>query len=484
MLYPKKAPSVISKDDQSKRLISKHQREELKRVLTEKYQNMYNVEDKAALEQKIDNAIGNTNKITSTQLQNLENSIKNGMAQGNPKATNYNPYGDDDALSVRSGISKMSGASNLNEVDTTNPRKSQPLILESTARPQVSNYKHEEEEWADIYKHNNQYYIEEDRLEKIRQQENKLRFKDELDFQVEQKQKVKEKNDDQKKIDHEQIMMRLEREEAKEKKKILERKEKTMYEKKMRDLQMKEIKNQRKQDLKEHKTLDKILLNQIKEQITKEEANERQKKQQELTMMRKVINDIEENKQRQETFKEKERLEEIELQRKYNELTIQQEQQRAQEFAVKEERIKKIMEAGKEALVQLYDEKLKKQDDKLKHWEEKNERRLQQAELAQKDEAWRRKLETRAYLDQQIEERKYKKMEEKQRSNDQAQYWKNENERYEDFQKSRDEFKRSRQKEYAEELKKQIEEKIEEKKVGNLLLSLREQQWKKKPGFA
>ena len=486
MSYPKKPPSLASKEEKSNKTISKKQREELKRLLAEKYQDLYKVEDQSVLNAKIDRALGGGSKLTGAQLQELENSIKNGATAKNTLAqrvTIANKNVDDDALSVRSGISKMSGATNLGEIDFTNTKKSQPLVIDyGTVKPQTSQYKFEAQEWADIYKHNNEYYKEEEMLEKKRVAESKKRFREELDFLVMQKEKAKEKDVIQKQIDHEQIIKRLEIENAKEKKKADEMKEKIMYEKKMRDLQLKQNKIQRRQEQKENKTLDKIILHQINEQITKEKEIERKRKEQELTMMRKVINEIEDNKVRREQQKQMDRQEEVNMQNKYNEMVDAQERQRQEEFQAKEERIRQIMEAGKAALVQLYDEKLKKQEDKIKHWEDKNERRLQAADQEEKRQAWLRKLDTRAYLEEQMEEKKLRQQDEKEKYYKQAEYWKNENQKFEQFQKSKAEFNKERQKQYAAELKQQIEEKLEEKRVGNLLLTLREQQWNKKPG--
>jgi len=99
---------------------------------------------------------------------------------------------------------------------------------------------------------------------------------------------------------------------------------------------------------------------------------------------------------------------------------------------------------------------------------------LQQIEEEKLAERHRRNMENKAYLDQQVVDKHAKKRNEKEQFNEQAKVWKVENEQYAVFLKEKEDVKVQKKKEHVDLLKKQIIEKHEEKKIGNLLLSMRD----------
>lgn len=118
--------------------------------------------------------------ITADGLKNLEDNIK---AQTAAHPQHQQTVRQDDEESVKSGISKMSGASNFDAMDRYTQKKS--LNKEDDAKSELSKTKKlqgthikkpendlafldEENEWAAIYKYNKFLYDKEEDLKKQR----------------------------------------------------------------------------------------------------------------------------------------------------------------------------------------------------------------------------------------------------------------------------------------------------------------------------
>jgi len=299
----------------------------------------------------------------------------------------------------------MSGASDLNsqELDAKpGDNKSHTLTTDNRANKSATGkkYKNDEEEWAEIYKTNNQLYKQEADFLKVKNQVKKQDFRSELDGQVKIKEARKLEEQEQVKIDAEQIKIRLEREEEKERKKLADAKAKIYYEKQLRDEQMKEIIKNRKFESKQAKNLDNYIVQNLKREKLEEDEERQRKRESDLVGMRKVLADNEVKRQKGIEQSKIERQENIRLQELYTKMVDQQEAQRAADFKAKEDRLNKIIEQGKNAKVVVVDEREKRQLMKLAKHEEKKEKRLNDLEAAKQEEIRRRKLENKEYLDQ------------------------------------------------------------------------------------
>jgi len=130
----------------------------------------------------------------------------------------------------------------------------------------IQNKVEEEREWAEIYKNNNEVYKNLDTVQKIRQAEEKKKFKKDLDLLVSERNERKKLLEEEKKVDLHQVISRVQLEEEKERKRIVEAKAKIKYEKEMRDKQLKEILYARKQEAKEQRRIDRFIVQKIREE--------------------------------------------------------------------------------------------------------------------------------------------------------------------------------------------------------------------------
>jgi hypothetical protein len=479
MIYPKKTAGKDSDTvSSSKKVISKEQRDALKKMISEKYTNMYPDKDPAAIKKQVEDFIAGNNNINTATLKQLDRQLADGdRALAQTAGQPVDLFRDD--VSEKSGVSKMSGASDLNSKDLNakqNDGKSQTLLTDNRTSKSAAGktYRNDEEEWADIYKTNNAIYKQEKDLVKVKTIVEKDKFREELDAQVKIKQEKKRQELEQVKIDAEQIKKRVEKEEEKEKKKTQAYHDKIMYEKKLRDEQLKEIVKSRKHEVKQAKQLDKFIVENIKREKQEEEEEIIRKRQADLAAMKKVLEDNEVKRLKAIETSKQERDENIKLQEMYSKMVEQQEAQRAADFKAKEDRINAIIEQGKNAKVVVTDEREKRQLAKVAKHEAIKEKKLTQIEQDKLAERHRRNMENKAYLDQQVVDKHARKKDEKDQFNEQARVWKSENEQYAVFLKDKEEAKVQKKKEHVVLLKKQIIEKHEEKKIGNLLLSMRD----------
>lgn len=84
----------------------------------------------------------------------------------------------------------------------------------------------------------------------------------------------------------------------------------------------------------------------------------------------------------------------------YAKMIEKREKEREKEFRAKEERIKKILESGKDIIGKPIDSREKRQDEKLKVWEARLEKRLQEEEEREKAVVNKKKVDTKAMLEQ------------------------------------------------------------------------------------
>ena len=116
----------------------------------------------------------NTNTVNGTALEKLENNVKNITQQ---KGGIQNQDGEDDDKSIKSGHSKMSGASNFDDIDkftTQNIKKkndnedtykNKKLTALNIVKPENDlDFLEEDNEWAAIFKYNRYLYEKENEL--------------------------------------------------------------------------------------------------------------------------------------------------------------------------------------------------------------------------------------------------------------------------------------------------------------------------------
>jgi hypothetical protein len=284
--------SARSTSSQPGTLINYNKREKLKSLLIEKFTKKYNLKtNEPLIEQEVKSFI-NKEKLTEKDLKNLdgkiydlikkkyslqqlENHLK-GDENINDRLSNMGDYMDeekkrvqtaysrrcdDDAMSVRSGLS---GASKLSQVK---PRKKElddddlDNISCVSHREPVNriNFGNEKDEWNAINKYNQQVFETDKVNERLKDQEIKRRTKEDLDNQIKQKmilqneERMKNKEYDKITIDHVQVMNKKEEERKKQ------QREKMLREKENRDAQRLDEKKRKKVEEKKNKKYEREL---------------------------------------------------------------------------------------------------------------------------------------------------------------------------------------------------------------------------------
>eukprot|EP01015_Nassula_variabilis_P007925 TRINITY_DN1616_c0_g1_i5.p1 TRINITY_DN1616_c0_g1~~TRINITY_DN1616_c0_g1_i5.p1 ORF type:complete len:224 (+),score=19.64 TRINITY_DN1616_c0_g1_i5:64-735(+) len=192
---------------QSKQTLSVAQREELKIMLIDKFSKLYKNVPKEQIKNRVLHFIDTSPRLKAEELQKLENEIKQLASTYSQKSKEQASVRQEENQSVRSGVSKMSGASNYRLADdkqkTSNnrdgARDNASQISSSTYSRQKSdgfpdlNFNDEEEQWAVINKYNAYQHKQEQKLNKIKDKELKNRAKSDLDEQINQKKTVERK---------------------------------------------------------------------------------------------------------------------------------------------------------------------------------------------------------------------------------------------------------------------------------------------------
>jgi len=477
MMYPRKTPKQAQEDAAAKKLISQQQRDQLKALMSQKLQAKYPTKDSEGLLGKVENFFAAQQPLTAENLKELDRQVAHSVKSVNPVNL------DRDDLSVKSGVSKMSGATDfLSEKLSETGRKTHGTIdlMPRTRKADGTKYKNEEEEWADIYKYNLGVYKAEAELEQDRREHAKRKYKSELDEQVHEKNHRKQEEKDWVQVDYEQVLKKVHKEEMKEKKKNDIAKAKIHFEKAMRDKQIKEIRAQRKQEIKEEKELDRQMIQRIREEQKEEERQARKRKEDDYAYYRKVLLDNEEKRKILNEELAKEKREETRQIEELNRLVEERERARDEEAKAKDRRIRGILENAKGLVGKPKDDREKRQDMKVQKWADKKLQEDLQAEHQEKVDAWQKKMDSRAYYDQQIKEKNERKAAEKIDYDSQAKVWQDSTEKYKDWEKAREDAKKKQMKDYAEVLKKQMEEKFEERRIYDRLFDLRATQNEKK----
>ena len=263
----------------------------------------------------------------------------------------------------------------------------------------------EGDEWSAIAKYNRKLYLDQIKMEKIKDNELKRRNKADLDLQI--KQRLKQEYEDELKEKEYDKMMKEHQKEMDEldKKKQEAIKKQIMKEKESRDEQMRQNYIKKRIEILKEKKFEKSLVKSIKEGIEKEkqEAIEKKKKENDA-----LIKAIQENDLKIKLKKEKEKRD------KEEEVKMGEERMKMQmkEDVKRQKYYELIRSYGNRQSVKANEllEKMKKdqeeEEKRIQHfYDEKNKLAI---EKEQKEELKKKKdkYELKKYLDMQIEERK------------------------------------------------------------------------------
>jgi hypothetical protein len=475
MSYPKKSTTKTanvqsgSKLPEAKRekLLAIQEREQLKGLLVTKFLEKYGKEKKVNLDyiSKHVTEFMKSEKMTEDNLKKLEQKIREGaniqsqapsvkglespknqvltnseiQAHSQHEHHHHHHHADDDAASVASS------------------QKARSVYAQGDS----------DDEWATMMKYDTDLYRKEKALEKVREQEQKKKIKDELDRQIEQKRRMQAGEDDEIKRYVNLVGDQVKNYDQKEVKKENDMKNKVMQEKYSRYKQLQEENNRKKFDKKKEKEMDELLVRKIKEELNQEATSIAQKRQQDRENFKKVLEENDEKKKRAVEDARREKEADTKAQQEYTRLIEKQEADRAAEFKAREDRAKQFMNMMADTVVK--DQKthiLEEERKQLKQYMDKEARDAEE-DMRRHQRLTDQKKDVKKYLDLQMQEKDRKRQEEREVEKKQAQIWKKDTEDFNTHEKKKSEYIKEVNTHHASILKKQIEEENKKHKKMN-----------------
>jgi hypothetical protein len=492
MSYPKKHPvnpkglsgsqkiPAVGKlpEDKREKLMAIQQREQLKGLLVNKFLEKYG-KDKSINNDVVNREVANfikNEKLTEDNLRRLEQRIKDGSANAaNGNTAAGNNAGDALYQSANGGYGNAQSQS-VAHLNNQRRQDDDEISVTSSQKPKsVYHQGDEDDEWATMLRHDTEIFKKEKELEKYRDLEQKRRMKEELDRQIQEKNKVKDHEVKHTSQYNEAVGKQLVVMDNKEKKKEQDMKNKILQEKVSRDKQLHEEYVRKKLDKKTEKELDELLVRKIKEEMENENRLANQKRDEERLALKKLLEENEEN--RLKTLEENKRLkaEEVRSQQETIRLMEKQENDRANEVKARELRSKKLMGIMEQTVIK--DQKLQILEEErklLKYYQDRENKEIED-ENARKKRLNDMKKDVKNYLDKQKNDKDLRKEEENQFNKKQADIWKKDTQEFYDSEKHKMETIKDINLRHADVLKSQIEEERKRKQkkmsVEELLLN-------------
>jgi len=183
------------------------------------------------------------------------------------------------------------------------------------------------------------------------------------------------------------------------------------------------------------------------------------KRKQEYDYLQKVLKENDENKRNQLDDKHRQRLADIRAQEEYTKVLDRQEQDRILEFQAREKRAQDYMGKMTDTVIKDMDQRAQTEEDRIKNYEAEKERRDRINDDNRQRKLKMNQHEMRLYLDEQIEERRQKGDREKMINTEQAEMWRQDVKNFTEGEKKLNEKLKVINKDNAEFLKKQMDEK-------------------------
>lgn len=379
---------------------------------------------------------------------------------------------NDDAMSVKSyASSRMSGATNLSKkskvegkpVAAEAPKPDDLMSAQSHTKSSLSNL-NEEDEWQAIQNFNIMLHYEEQKQSQLREQERKRLIKDELDRQVREKNKRKKREADED-VEYEKLQQKhIKLLDDKEKERMHETHQKILNEKQSRDQQLQEEKLRKRLAEKQEFELEKEVVHRLQQEMDDERKQILEKRKQERDYLQTMLKENELQKKFQLDEHERERLEDIKAQEAYNDMLEQQERDRAKEVAEREKRAQEFMGKMADTVIKNMDNKQREEEELIRQYETQKE----MADRRHDDRAHRKaeeeKHKMREFLAKQVEDKKRRERIEKELNDEQAFMWRRDRENYEAEEKRINQKIKTINKDNADFLQKQMQEKETAKK--------------------
>jgi len=200
---------------------------------------------------------------------------------------------------------------------------------------------------------------------------------------------------------------------------------------------MKEIQQRKEFEVAQEKTLDAYILSKIKEELAREQQKQAVDKQVKQEEMKKVMLENEARKKKLLNIQAKERQEDIELQQKAIKLAEELEAQRAKDLKARSDRIQALISVSEDKVKDIANKNLE-MDMRNKRYQELKERCLQEKARKEDEKERHRKVLLKQFLDKQVEEKKDRLQDERNRMDEQAVLWKTDCTKFKKFSDERE----------------------------------------------
>jgi len=490
-MYPRKTPQQARRDEEAKKFIIQRRRDQIRTLLTERLPSSSNYRSSAPL--IMASARGSCEpetRMSTIDLMNNQSTIPSKSKETEEAAVIQVEDNEDNEPEKALEDSRMSGATNFHSIledsppGSPNMKKQNTLIQIMKPIPTVPKvYKNDEEEWAEIYKHNQEVYDAEAKFLVARKKFLQQKFRQELDEHVMMNQEKKQFALDMNKVHHEVVMKLHHKEQEKERKRKEFEKVKIAYEKEERDKQIAERKVIKRQKSLDERNYNRAIVKRIREEAEEDSRVAKTKREEEKEYFRKVLMDNIQRKQLIKEMKEKEKEEENQKIREINRIAEEKLKAREEEEKARDVMIRKNLQIARGFIGKPKDDREKRQEEKVKRWQDAKEKEDREYLEQEKLEKERKKVELREYYAIQVAEKKARDQEIKTYRAGAVKVWQESNQKYAEWVKQKEDSKKEQMQEYARVLRKQINEKMEQKRITNRLFDMRLSMDKKQFSF-
>lgn len=391
-------------------------RDKLKNLLVTKYMKMFGLhEENKTLNDEVTKFL-QREKVNDSDLKNLEKNLARMFGkkeQNNTSGTQSQPV-----LTNTSALNLNSKEISLPPIDSKN--LASKSMIENTEddyweehKSKIDIPKHGDE-WVKIARYNKKMFDNDKRLKFQREMENKMKTKNLLDYQLEEKaRKIEEEHLENDRY-FKYVLKDVDNYHSTEKAKQDEMKRRIMKEKEIRDKQLREDKIRKKETSAKELENDKQLLKKQLELIERDKRLAQEKKLKEKAAYQQLLKDNEEFKKVQLERKLQERESDIKAIEEYSRILDKQEQQRIDYFKKCESRQSDFMTKMVENVVKVNDDKLAREDENITKYLNEKDKQNKMEEERRKKRIYDQNQETRKMLDRQIELKKQEQERDKQ----------------------------------------------------------------------
>jgi len=449
-------------DPKREKLLAIQEREQLKGLLVTKFLDKYGKNqknDKDYVSKQVTDFMKNE-KLTEDNLKKLENKIKTGVNAPNKDAVSVaqSKQGGQKAFEEDHAHSQHDHEHAHHHHHHHHHHDDAYSVTSSNKPRSVYAQGDSDDEWATMMKYDTELYKKEKMLEKVKEQEQRKKMKDELDRQIAEKKRVKEDDDGEKRRYNDLVEGQLKNMETKEKKKENDMKKKVMNEKHSRDQQLADENYRKKVEKRAEKEMDELLVTKIRHELDEEARAAMVKRQDDKHQLKRLLHENEEYKKKMADEARREKEADIKAQQEYTRLIEKQMADREAEFKAREDRAKKFMSMMADTVVKDQKAQILEEEKKLlKHYQDKEAKDMDE-ERRRQQRLQDQKKDMRQFLDQQLADKEKRKEEERALEKKQADFWKKDTNQYNEHEKNKTEFVRGVNKQHAEFLKKQMED--------------------------